>query len=129
MKEYLRDDHGFDDNKNMSKFTAIDLITEKCNLKNRKIFINYWESPVGTFQWDFSKAGEIGYIIEGEMALVNNTGHFNLLSGDCYYFEIGEIAMFEVKKFTRMIIINLVADKGLQIYFQEEVNRNLIKPH
>ena len=124
MKKYLTDDHGFDDNENMCKYTALDLITENCNSSDRKIFLAYWESPKGSFQWDFSKAGEIGYIIEGEMTLTNNVENFDLSEGDCYYFETGEVARFIIKKFVKLFIVSFPIEKDLQASLQIAINFN-----
>ena len=118
MEKNLTDDHGYEDNENMSRLTALDLISENSFLKNKKIFTCYWEAPAGTFSWDFPKFGEIRFVIEGELGLTSNSKEIILNPGDSYYIKNGETVRFTIKSLLKLFIVSFPIDKDNQIFFK-----------
>ena len=124
MEKNLTDDHGYEDNENMSRLTALDLISENSFLKNKKIFTCYWEAPAGTFSWDFPKFGEIGFVIDGELVLTSSNNEITLNTGDSYHIPIGETVRFKIISFSKLFIVSFPIDKDDQDIFQKLIVKN-----
>ncbi len=56
-----------------------------------------WEKEISRFDWTYSESEQC-YIVEGEVVVETEEGHFDLVAGDYVTFQKGLTCIWDIKK-------------------------------